>query len=171
MNDRNLIFEQYMLLKEEEEPTMTVNSTGDREWTLSNGKLHRLDGPAIEWADGTKEWWVNNKRHREDGPAIEWASGKKEWYLNNKRHRVGGPAIERADGFKVWFLKGKCHREDGPAVEYAGGHKEWYLNHKYYPEPREWAEAVLKLHKKPHDQKDIEEFLRDIYAKNAEDLL
>ena len=28
------------------------------------GKLHRLDGPACEWANGTKEWWVNGKLHR-----------------------------------------------------------------------------------------------------------
>jgi len=41
------------------------------------GNLHREDGPAIEWADGSKEWWINEKLHREDGPAIEWADGTK----------------------------------------------------------------------------------------------
>jgi len=29
-----------------------------------NGVLHRLDGPAIEWANGGKEWWVDGKLHR-----------------------------------------------------------------------------------------------------------
>jgi len=27
-------------------------------WYL-NGKRHRIDGPAIEYVDGSKEWWVN----------------------------------------------------------------------------------------------------------------
>ena len=26
----------------------------------------------------------NNQRHREDGPAIEYSNGDKEWYLNGK---------------------------------------------------------------------------------------
>ena len=25
-------------------------------------KLHRADGPAVEWADGTKEFWILDKR-------------------------------------------------------------------------------------------------------------
>jgi hypothetical protein len=27
-----------------------------------NGKLHREDGPAVIWADGTKRWYLNGKR-------------------------------------------------------------------------------------------------------------
>jgi hypothetical protein len=34
---------------------------GSKSWWL-NGKLHRLDGPAIEWVDGSEAWWVNGKR-------------------------------------------------------------------------------------------------------------
>ncbi len=44
--------------------------------------LHREDGPAVEWWDGSKEWRINGKRHREDGPAAEYADGSKFWYLN-----------------------------------------------------------------------------------------
>lgn len=29
-----------------------------------NGELHREDGPAIEWCDGTKKWCINGKYHR-----------------------------------------------------------------------------------------------------------
>jgi hypothetical protein len=93
-----------------------------------NGQLHREDGPAIEWADGSKYWWVNDQRHREDGPAIERADGSKEWYLNGQLHREDGPACEYADGSKYWYLNDQLHREDGPAVEYADGTKFWYLN-------------------------------------------
>ncbi|MDE1834530.1 MAG: hypothetical protein KGH64_04285, partial [Candidatus Micrarchaeota archaeon] len=66
--------------------------------------------------------------HRANGPAIEYANGGKEWYLNGKRHRTDGPAVEYADGYKAWYLNGQRHRTDGPAVEYADGSKEWYLN-------------------------------------------
>jgi len=45
--------------------------------------LHREDGPAIEWDDGSKEWFKNGKRHRDDGPAIEWYDGEAEWCLND----------------------------------------------------------------------------------------
>jgi len=65
-------------------PTCTTYSNGDKAWFL-NGKLHREDGPAIEWANGHKEWWLNGKLHREDGPARELANGTKEWSLNNER--------------------------------------------------------------------------------------
>jgi len=32
--------------------------------------------------DGAKDWWLNGKLHREDGPAIECANGYKQWRLN-----------------------------------------------------------------------------------------
>jgi hypothetical protein len=48
-----------------------------------------------------------NIRHREDGPAIERADGSKEWYLNDQLHREDGHAIEYADGSKYWFLNDK----------------------------------------------------------------
>ena len=48
----------------------------------AQGQLHRLDGPAVEWADGSKAWWQNNRRHRLDGPAREWADGTNEWWQN-----------------------------------------------------------------------------------------
>jgi len=57
--------------------------------------------------NGSKFWLLNDKLHREDGPAIEYASGDKFWYLNGERHREDGPAIEYASGTKYWFLNGK----------------------------------------------------------------
>jgi hypothetical protein len=61
-----------------------VYNNGNKYWSL-NGKLHREDGPAVEWSDGTKFWYLNNKLHREDGPAIEWADGDTSWYINDER--------------------------------------------------------------------------------------
>ena len=85
------------------EYTVKVYDNGDKFWYL-NGKLHREDGPAIEWADGGKSWYLDGKRHREDGPAVEYTNGGKSWYLDGKRHREDGPAIEWADGDKSWYL-------------------------------------------------------------------
>jgi|9_EtaG_2_1085328.scaffolds.fasta_scaffold69621_1 hypothetical protein len=67
-----------------EERTFEINKRGTKFWYL-NGKLHREDGPAIEYPNGYKSWWLNGKRHREDGPSIEYASGTKEWWFNGKR--------------------------------------------------------------------------------------
>ena len=66
------------------EYTVRVYDDGDEYWWL-NGKLHREDGPAIEYANGDKSWYLNGKLHREDGPAIEYASGDKCWWLNGKK--------------------------------------------------------------------------------------
>tara|TARA_R110000868_G_scaffold46524_1_gene153593 strand:- start:308 stop:499 length:192 start_codon:yes stop_codon:yes gene_type:complete len=38
-----------------------IDSCGDKYWYL-NDKLHRENGPAIERADGTKEWWYHDKQ-------------------------------------------------------------------------------------------------------------
>jgi hypothetical protein len=45
---------------------------------------HREDGPASEYADGTKSWWLNGGRHREDGPAVVRINGTKSWWLHGK---------------------------------------------------------------------------------------
>lgn len=82
------------------------------EWCNEEGLLHRLDGPAIEYTSGTKEWWVNGELHREDGAAIEYASGTKCWCVNDKRHRIDGPAIEWSDGGrKEWWIEGTQYTE------------------------------------------------------------
>ena len=61
-------------------PVMTIDEHGTKRWYI-NGKLHREDGPAVEWTDGEKQWFINGKFHREDGPAVEY-SGTKQWYKN-----------------------------------------------------------------------------------------
>ena len=87
--------------------------------------------------DGNKFYFSDKEmeiRHREDGPAIEWTDGGKEWYLNDRLHREDGPAVEYLNGDKWCYLNGKYHREDGPAIEWADGDKEWRLNGIEYSE-------------------------------------
>jgi hypothetical protein len=89
-----------------------LDKNGDKTWKNSAGQYHRTDGPAVEFANGTKWWCINGKLHRLDGPAVECANGDKEWYINGKLHRIDGPAIERANGTKQWWFKGKKISEE-----------------------------------------------------------
>ena len=66
------------------EYTVRVHANGDKFWFL-NGKLHREEGPAIEYVNGDNEWYLNGKLHREEGPAVEYVNGDNEWYLNGKQ--------------------------------------------------------------------------------------
>jgi hypothetical protein len=54
------------------------------EYLNEKGQYHREDGPAIEFINGSKEWYLNGQLHRLDGPAIEYRDGNKYWYLNDK---------------------------------------------------------------------------------------
>ena len=67
------------------EPKLFEYEDGTKSWWL-NGKLYRLNGPAVEWCNGNKEWWLNDKLHREDGPALEYPNGTKFWYLHGKQY-------------------------------------------------------------------------------------
>ena len=78
------------------------------------------------------KWYKEGNLHREDGPAIEYADGTKYWYKNNLLHREDAPAIEYANGNKYWYKSGKIHREDGPAIEHYSGTIEWFLNDRIY---------------------------------------
>lgn len=87
-----------------------MNEDKSIKYKNENGQLHREDGPALEWPDGTKEWWLNDVRHREDGPALVITRNgvvSNHWYFNGKRHREDGPASELGDGTKAWWLNGK----------------------------------------------------------------
>jgi hypothetical protein len=64
---------------------VTIDESGTTRWYNANNKLHREDGPAVEWANGDKFWYINDKRHRENGPAVEWSDGSKYWFLNDKQ--------------------------------------------------------------------------------------
>ena len=57
---------------------MDIDELGNKIWRNPTGLVHREDGPAIEYADGAKAWYINGTLHREDGPAVEYATyGKK----------------------------------------------------------------------------------------------
>ena len=74
----------------------TKHYYSDREMEI----LHREDGPAFEYADGGKMWYINDVPHF------------KMWYINGKCHREDGPAVEYANGYKVWYVNDKRLTEE-----------------------------------------------------------
>ena len=55
---------------------------------------------------GTVRWYVDGKLHREDGPAIEYTNGDESWYLNDNLHRSDGPAVKYSK-YRAWHLHGQ----------------------------------------------------------------
>ena len=47
-----------------------VCANGNVEYRNSKGERHRTDGPAIEWFDGTKEWFISGE------PLVTMYNGK-----------------------------------------------------------------------------------------------
>lgn len=71
-----------------------------------NSLLHREDGPALIDKD-QRRWYIHGKLHRVDGPTVEYINGKKEYWKHGKLHREDGPAITAANGVKVWMIEGE----------------------------------------------------------------
>ena len=42
-----------------------IDVRGNKYWRLPSGGLHREDGPAIEYSNGAKGWYLNNKIYTE----------------------------------------------------------------------------------------------------------
>ena len=61
-----------------------VDSSGAVYYYNAIGQLHRLNGPAIEWSDGRREWYQNGVLHRLDGSAYVGADGSCEWHIDGK---------------------------------------------------------------------------------------
>jgi hypothetical protein len=97
--------------------TLDIDKRGNIYWHNEQKQLHCEDGPAIEWVNGDKEWFINGNRHREDGPAVEYAEGSKEWWVNGVRHRLDGPAVEYVNVKPQWWINGKFYlKEDFPLI-------------------------------------------------------
>ena len=105
-----------------------TNCSGIKKWRNSLGQLHRLDGPAVEYSTGSREWYQNGLRHRIGGPAVESADGGKFWWQNGMRHRINGPAVMEANGYRAWYQSGMLHRTDGPAQIWPGLFMAWHVN-------------------------------------------
>jgi hypothetical protein len=105
---------------------------------MDNGHLvlHSNDDmPAIQYYDGTLEWYHDGESHRDnDMPAfispIRDIYGCRKWYLHGKLHRINGPAIITYDGYEFWYKEGMMHRDGDMPAYIAYGDKKWYKNGK-----------------------------------------
>jgi hypothetical protein len=69
---------------------MTIESrraviNGNVMYLTDDHQLHRVDGPAVEYANGERYWYLNGERHREDGPAVEFQDGYIGWYWHGQQ--------------------------------------------------------------------------------------
>jgi len=50
--------------------------------------------------------------HREDGPALEFSNGTNYWYQDGEAHRIDGPAVE-SKGDMYWYIEGEVYLKEG----------------------------------------------------------
>ena len=81
---------------------VTVDDQGNIFWRNDKDQLHRLNGPAAEWADGAKKWWV-------DGNYMSEQSFNDYIKLKSPKPSCEGKVVE-VDGIKY---KLTAIKEDG----------------------------------------------------------
>lgn len=90
------------------------------------GQVHRdeEDGPAII-SERVEKYYSKGELHRNDGPAVTFEDGTIMYFSRGVRHRDPrvGPAVHRANGDVEYWWRGMLHRhyEDGPALHWPGG--------------------------------------------------
>ena len=105
-----------------------IDSLGTKRWYNELGQLHRTDGPAVIWSDGTQFWCINGKLHRTDGPAIIYSTSWMEWYINGKLHRTDGPAFIQPNGYpEYWIYGNQLTEEEFNDIIQTEEHLNWYL--------------------------------------------
>jgi hypothetical protein len=63
-----------------------INKHGVYRWYDENENVHRDDGPASIWADGTKIWYRYGHEHRDAGPSTIWPDGSLDWCLDGNMY-------------------------------------------------------------------------------------
>lgn len=115
MNINNIILKRYELIVSYFTPPLDIDfvnfygifhDTNKTIFHYQNGKLHRENGPAMEFFDGSKIWMQDGMYHRKDGPAVIESDGYKAWWFNDELHRINGPAVEYLDGRKEYYIEG-----------------------------------------------------------------
>ncbi len=145
MNDRKLIFEGY---RGNPAKVEKVNIDGEDLYVYTD-------------SNGTKRFYKNEYDilHRLNGPAVIRANGSKEWFVNGKMHREDGPAIENSNGYKCYVVNGNIHNLKGPAVVGANGETEYWVNGRELSKQDFYNLDVVKMNIKPDDRQQASDLL------------
>lgn len=120
------------------ESTPTRGRDGSIKWRTVDGRMHRTDGPAATWPDGTEVWFFDGKVHRTDGPAATRVDGFQSWTTDSTDHPTRNLVVS-----EEWWVHGKRHRDDGPAIIGYDGELEWWENGERKPREVEAALTML----------------------------
>ena len=63
-----------------------VDEYGTRRYYNAAGLLHREDGPAVIWRDGSEAWFHNGKLHRTTGPAVALTNRTTTWWIHGVQY-------------------------------------------------------------------------------------
>jgi hypothetical protein len=83
----------------EYEKIIILNEELKTRWLKSQSKIY--------YYKYMTKWIVNGKLHREDGPAIEYSDGRKKWYYNGKLYK-----IQYSDGKVKTIVKNKSEHHN-----------------------------------------------------------
>ena len=80
-------------MSETAERVYSITSNGNTIW-YTGDRIHRNnDLPAVEYANGDREWWKNGLIHRDNQPAIERVNGESEWWEHGKLKKSTKPVL------------------------------------------------------------------------------
>lgn len=65
-----------------------INPHGDISWRNNEQVYHRVNGPAVQNANGTEVWFIDDIIHRERGPALMYPNGEKQWWRHGELIKV-----------------------------------------------------------------------------------
>lgn len=66
------------------ESVRSIDQAGSEIWHRVDQPdiIHREDGPAIIWDDGSKFWYYDGVNHNENGPSAIYRTGKVYWHYH-----------------------------------------------------------------------------------------
>ena len=149
---------------------------GHKEW-LSEGKRHRLDGPAIVFADGAEQHYIHGLfigvqdfakyKAQIDAGLITTAPVPQGGFecrstKTGNLHADGVPAVRYADGKSTFCKDGLLHNEAGPASETGS----YWLDGYCYKTKTGWQRRVNQLKRKREEgakkSNPVDEFFNNL---------
>jgi hypothetical protein len=90
--------------------TLTVEESAVHVWRDPQSKLHRVNGPSIEYPDGSADWFKHGalvKKLYTTGTIVHYrdvADGPEEDARLVTKHRLDGPAVICLEGLEFWYV-------------------------------------------------------------------